>query len=119
MNHWRQSKFKAIKTWSELCQRKFDSKAEAKRGEELWLLQEAGAISGLEFQKNYRLCDSPKISIKLDFVYIETSTGDTVHEDVKGAIESKSLRNPGTREFRVKLAWLQEKFGITVFLTGK
>jgi len=112
MNYWqkRRTKYGAVKSWSELCQRKFDSKTEARRGEELWLLQKSGAISGLTFQKDIRLCDKPKISIKVDFVYTETSSGRLVHEDTKGVGE--------TREFRVKRAWLKEKYGIDVFLTS-
>ena len=109
------NKFQAVKSYSELCGRKFDSKAERRRGEELFMLQKAGAISDLEFQKDFRLCDrdpglnQPKIGIKIDFVYRETSSGRIVHEDVKG-IE--------TREFRVKRAWFQEKYTTTIFLTS-
>ena len=109
--YYNRSKYGAKRTWSELCQRRFDSRAEAKRGEELFLLQKAGAISELEFQKEYRLCDKPKISVKIDFYYKETSSKRYVHEDVKGMGE--------TREFRIKRAWLQEKYGIIVYLTGK
>ena len=104
------TKYGAIKTFSELCERRFDSRAEARRGEELVLLQRAGAIKDLQYQVDFRLCDKPKISIRVDFVYIEVESGRKVHEDVKGVGE--------TREFRVKRAWLKEKYGIEVFLTG-
>lgn len=110
--YWRNrsnTKYGAVKTWSELCQRKFDSKAECKRGEELWLLQQSGAISGLTFQKDIRLCDKPKISLKVDFVYTETSSCRLIHEDTKGVL---------TRDARTKFAWLKQLKGIDVFFTS-
>ena len=69
----------------------FDSKKEAKRYRELSLLQRAGAICDLEFQKQYILVPSQKINgkvveqsvkYKADFVY--TENGVTVVEDTKG-----------------------------------
>lgn len=99
------NKYHARKTWSNLCNRLFDSKAEAIRGEELYLLQKAGEISGLEYQLPYRLCDKPKITIKIDFHYHQNGVG--IYEDVKGVL---------TRDSRTKLAWLKEKFGTDVKL---
>ena len=97
------NKYSARRTYSELCQREFDSKAEARRGEELTLLERAGEIEGLDFQIPYVLNSKPKITIKIDFVYREN--GVLVREDCKGVM---------TREFRVKLAWLKQKYGIEV-----
>ncbi len=100
------NKFHAQRTWSELCQRWFASKAEARRGEELCLMEKAGAISNLQYQVKFTLCESPKISITVDFVYADTPDIIIV-EDVKGVL---------TRDFRTKLAWIKEKFGIEVKL---
>ena len=99
------NKYGAVRTYSELCQRAFDSRAEARRGENLAMLQREGEISDLEYQVRFVLCDKPKVSITLDFAY--TENGEKVYEDVKGV---------ETREFRVKLAWLKEKHGVEVRL---
>ena len=101
------NKYSAKKTYSELCQRTFDSKAEARRGEDLTLLDKAGEISDLEFQVMYQLCQKPNIKIKVDFRY--TENGKQILEDVKGMGE--------TREFRVKRAWLAEKYNVQILLT--
>jgi hypothetical protein len=83
----------------------FDSKKEARRFQELWLMQRAGQITGLELQKEYvlipaqyqfyarygkkgqRLKDGKKciekaVTYRADFVYVEN--GETVVEDAKG-----------------------------------
>lgn len=96
----------AKRTWSERCQRTFDSKAEALRGETLITLQRVGSISELQFQPVYLLNKSPRVSYRPDFQYRED--GRLVLEDVKGG--------PITRELRVKLLWLREKFGLEVDL---
>jgi hypothetical protein len=115
------NKYGAKRTYSELCDRTFASKAEAKRGEELRLLEMAGEISDLEYQPKFTLCEKPRITITLDFAYIdynELATGQRfdegseplgvdIYEDVKGVL---------TRDFRTKLAWLKEKYGIGVRL---
>ena len=88
-----------------MCQRTFDSKAEARRGEELLMLERASEIQNLEYQVTFKLCEHPNIKIKLDFKY--KRDGAFIYEDVKGVLE---------REFRVKLAWLKEKFDIDVLL---
>ena len=99
------NKYSAKKTESKLCGKIFDSKAEARRGEELKLLEDAGEIKNLEYQITYPLYQKPSIKIKLDFRY--EKDGVVVIEDVKGMID---------REARVKLAWLKEKHGIAVRL---
>lgn len=108
------NKYGAIKTYSELCGRTFDSKAEARHGEELRLLELAGKIKNLEYQIPFKLCDKPRIKITIDFKYrkwdgyIEFDGGGyDVYEDVKGIL---------TRDSRTKLAWLKEKYYIDVKL---
>lgn len=99
------NKYSARRTYSELCGRQFDSQAEARRGEELVLLEKARKIKGLEYQVSYQLCLKPNIKIKLDFRYRQN--GKVVVEDVKGMID---------REARVKLAWLAAQQGVKVNL---
>ena len=103
---WRGNKYSAKKTYSELCGRNFDSKAEARRGEELERLQKAGEIRDLQYQVRFILHRKPIITIKLDFVYI--MNGGITYEDFKGM---------ETREFRVKRFWLEEQQGIKILLT--
>ncbi len=111
------TKYHAKRTWSELCGgRWFDSKAEARRGEELRMLEMAGEIAELNYQMEFVLCDKPKITITVDFSYIVDrefrDTGILVknikYEETKGVL---------TRDFRTKLAWLKEKYDIDVLLT--
>lgn len=107
------NKYHAKRTWSILCQREFDSRAEAMHGEDLFLRQKAGEISQLEFQHKFVLCEKPRISITIDFRYVNHSDEGThywVYEDAKGVM---------TRDFRTKLAWLQEKHGISVTIIKK
>ncbi len=100
------NKYHARRTWSELCQRTFDSKAEAVRGEELHLLQLDGQISNLHYQSKFVLSQKPRVTIKIDFEYIEN--GVKIFEDVKGVL---------TRDFRTKLAWLEQSQGVRVILS--
>jgi len=99
------SKFNARRTWSDSCQRWFASKAEAIRGQELFLMERASAISHLEYQPKFILCKEPRITITLDFAYLEN--GQRIYEDVKGVM---------TRDCRTKLAWLEQRYGIHVNL---
>lgn len=98
-------KYHSVRTWSNLCNRYFDSKAEARRAEELELMVLAGEITDLRYQVKFELSQSPKVTIKIDFSYLER--GERVFEDVKGVL---------TRDFRTKLAWLKEKQNIDVRL---
>ena len=100
------NKYNAIRTYSSLCERFFSSKAECRRGEELHLLRYAGEISHLDYQIRLVLSEKPKVTITVDFTYIEN--GARIYEDTKGVL---------TRDFRTKLAWLKEKHGISVLLT--
>ena len=101
------SKYHSIRTWSELCQRQFDSKAECVRGEELALLARVGEISDLRYQVKFILSNVPKKrTITIDFSYIED--GIRKFEDFKGYM---------TRDFQTKLLWLKQLLGIDVILT--
>lgn len=100
------NKYRAIRTWSELCQRWFASKAEARRGEELCLLEKGGLISCLNYQTKFWLSNKPKVTITIDFSYIKDEK--EVFEDTKGML---------TRDFRTKLAWLKREYSIDVMLT--
>lgn len=100
------NKYRAIKTYSELCQRTFDSKVEAKRGEELALLEKAGEISDLQYQVKRILSTEThyRVTITIDFSYQQK--GKRIYEDVKGYKVQ--------RDFQVKLAWMRQMYGIKV-----
>ena len=101
------NKYHAKRTYSDLCGRMFDSKAEKRRGEELALLERAGEIQDLDYQILFKLCDKPKITVTIDFTYEEMGKGKRrrIYEDVKGVL---------TRDSRTKYAWLEQRFGIHV-----
>ena len=101
------NKYRAKRTWSELLGRWFASLAECRRGEELALLESAREISDLRYQVKFKLCDAPKITITIDFAYLEA--GKRIFEDSKSGVL--------TRDTRTKLAWLKEKHGVSVLLT--
>ena len=79
---------------------------EARRGEELRLLEMGGKLSDLRYQVPFTLCKKPKITITIDFSY--HNNGNIVYEDVKGVL---------TRDSRTKLAWLKEQQEISVILS--
>ena len=99
------NKFRAKRTYSELCGRWFASKLEARRGEELALQEKAGMITDLEYQPRYVLSTKPKITYTADFRY--KYQGKEIVEDSKGMM---------TRDTRTKLAWVNEKYGVEVVL---
>ncbi len=101
------NKYSAKRTFSTLCGRIFDSQMEATRGEELALLQRAKEISDLQYQVRFILSTEPKVTITIDFSYLEN--GVRIFEDVKGVGE--------TREFRVKRIWLKQLHGVDILLT--
>jgi len=107
MSYFNRNKYRAVRGYSELCKREFDSKAEKRRGEELWLLEQAGVIDDLQYQVSFTLCKKPSIKIKIDFVY--WLDGKVIYEDIKGMI---------TREARIKMAWIKEQQGIDVWVTS-
>lgn len=86
----RRNKFGAVRSTSALTDRSFDSKAERRRGDQLRLLELAGAITDLEFQPQTRL-SAANIGYKPDFRYVQD--GVTIYEDVKGV---------ATEGFRIK-----------------
>jgi len=100
------NKYHARRTWSELCQREFASKKEATRAEELTLLQRGGVIMELRFQVPFTLSEKPKITITIDFAYWHDE--EYIYEDSKGVM---------TRDTRTKLAWLKEKYRVSVILS--
>ena len=98
-------KYGSKRTWSELCQRQFDSKAECIRGEELALMERGGLIEDLRYQVKFVLSENPKVSITIDFTYLDN--GKRIFEDTKGM---------ETREFRVKRIWLKQLRDIEIVL---
>ena len=102
------NKYLAVRTWSYLCQRKFASKGEKVRGEELELLERAGEISHLIFQPHFNLCDDPKVVYMADFSY--WLEGKLVVEDFKGRDTPLS---------RAKRAWVKQQYGITVVVVTR
>ena len=99
------TKYHAKRSYSQLCQRWFDSKLERTRGEQLCLLEKAGEIERLVYQQRFVLSEKPKVAIVIDFSYWED--GKVILEDAKGMM---------TPEARGKLAWLKQKYGIDVVL---
>ena len=100
------NKYGARRTFSKLCQRWFDSKAECRRGGDLHLLQLGAQISDLEYQPAYVLSRDPKVGYRADFRYRD-EYGNLIVEDVKGVM---------TKECRVKLAWVKQKYLIEVVI---
>lgn len=64
----------------------FDSKAEARRYQQLRLMQMGGEISGLELQRRFVVFEKGAASIEYvaDFCYRDERTRENVVEDVKG-----------------------------------
>lgn len=108
-NYYGGSKYKAKKV--EIDGIKFDSKKEARRYEELLILEQAGEIKDLKRQVKYILIPAQRepdsvgarggrIKGKLierecayvaDFVYTDTATGELIVEDVKGMRTSEYI----------------------------
>lgn len=118
---WNYNKYRAKKTWAYGLQ--FDSKKEAKRYQELKLLEAAGKIEDLKTQVKFRLLPAqrepdtvgPKggkikgrviereVSYIADFVYVEN--GQMIVEDTKG------MRTP---EYVIKRKLLLYMTGIKI-----
>jgi hypothetical protein len=87
----------------------FDSQAEARRYDELRLLEQAGVIEHLECQPKFHLLDTVRyhgktyraVSYYADFRYKDKATGAVIVEDVKGMM---------TQTFKLKLHLLLEKY---------
>lgn len=94
----------------------FDSKREAKRWQDLLLLEKSGAIANLSRQVKYELAPAVKLNGKtkraltyiLDFQYYDEKTRKHVYEDSKGCI---------TDVFRVKQHLMRHIWGIDILLT--
>ena len=112
----------ARRTYSELCQRNFDSKAEAEYGERLCLMERAGEINHLRYQVKFELFDKPRITITIDFAYIDNpgeKQPNEVFVDVKGKRFTKKRRTERPRverDFWVKLHWLKQRYNVDVKL---
>ncbi len=95
---------------------KFDSGREAKRWQELKLLERAGRISKLERQVTYILAPSvkilgekrarPALRLKIDFRYVED--GQTIADDAKGYSDTA---------FRIRQHLMKSVHGIDVRLS--
>lgn len=91
----------------------FDSKREAKRYQELKLMERAGAIRDLRRQVRYELIPSfdcggkhyRPTSYVADFVYVDAKTGAEVVEDVKG------MR---TDVYRIKAKLFAHRYGVSI-----
>ncbi len=99
------NKYSAQRTWSELVGRQFDSKLEARRGEELHLLEMAGEVTNLIYQYPFELSEKPSVKVVLDFSYWQDHK--LIFEDAKGVL---------TELARVKYAWLKQTHNIDVIL---
>lgn len=102
----RANKYGAVKTTVEGIT--FDSGAEARRYQQLRLLERAGEISDLERQVSYRI-DINGVhvcNVRPDFRYRDNRAGKVVVEDVKGG--------PATAVFRLKQKLVLAAHGITV-----
>ena len=101
-------KYKAIPT--NVDGLRFDSKGEARRFQELQLLEKSGEIKDLRLQPAFDLHahGSPEIKVgtyKADFEYIETATGARIIEDFKGV---------KTPMYRWKKKHLLHEYGIEI-----
>jgi hypothetical protein len=92
---------------------RFDSQAELRRYKDLRLMQDAGAISGLEIHPRYDLYVGTTLLgyIELDFAYIDRVKGEVIYEDVKAKKKNSSSRTP---IFSWKRRHLFAQNGITV-----
>ena len=101
--------------------KKFASNKELDRYKHLKAMQELGVISELRLQQTFILTESGKrspdgkaiIPVKYiaDFTYVDTESGKTVVEDVKG------YRDPGNsayRIFKIKQKLMYDRFGIWI-----
>lgn len=94
----------------------FASAKEARRYQELVLLERAGEITNLQVQPEFELAPpvmlngrrKPALRFLADFSYVDTTTGETVIEDVKSPV---TARNP---VFRLKKHLLMSVLGLEV-----
>lgn len=94
----------------------FDSKREAKRYQELKLMERAGKIRGLRRQVRFELLPAfdaggkhyRPTSYVADFVYTDAKSGKEVVEDCKGY---------RTDTYRLKAKMFAHKFGVSILET--
>lgn len=94
----------------------FDSKREAKRYQELKLMERAGAIRDLKRQVPYELIPAFDVDGKhyrptvyiADFTYTDAKTGEKIVEDCKGY---------RTDVYRLKAKLFAHKFGVAILET--
>ena len=88
----------------------FDSKAEARRWQQLRWLEEAGEIRDLVRQQRYDLVvNGVKVGVYVsDFDYFDHATNRRVTEDVKGGRATK------TPAYRLKRALMRALYGIEI-----
>lgn len=101
---YRTSKYNAKKT--EVDGYLFDSRAEARRYQELKILEQAGEITALELQPKFSVYVNRQhiCNYKADFRYL-TRTGECVTEDVKGV---------KTAVYRLKKKLVEASYGIEI-----
>lgn len=97
---------------------KFDSRKEARRYQELKLLERSGEIKDLILQPKFTLIEGvkfstdkrakPAIRYYADFAYIDTATGKRVIEDVKSPITREK------HEYKMKRHMMLAIHGIEV-----
>jgi len=105
------SKYHAKRT--EVGEITFPSKLEARRYQELLLLERAKEITGLQLQVPFDLVVNGHLVCRYiaDFCYTATSSGERVVEDAKGVM---------TPAFRLKAKLMEACYGIVVQIwTGK
>ena len=105
------SKYHATKT--KVGDLTFDSKLEARRWNELLMLERSGVITALQRQVPFEMTVNSHYicSYRADFVYTLTETGERIVEDAKGMM---------TPEFRLKAKLMEATNGIVIQVwTGK
>ena len=103
----RRSKYGNVPTYVD--GHRFDSKAEARRYEELRLLQSAGTIDWFCLQPTFVLPGG--IEYRADFIVCHESLPCVHVEDVKGGKATK------TKEYRIKRRLMLAKYGIEIVET--
>ena len=91
----------------------FDSKREARRYQELKLMEQAGAIRDLQRQVRFELIPAFDVQGKhyrptsyvADFAYVDAKTGAKIVEDVKG------MR---TDVYRIKAKLFAHRYGVSI-----
>lgn len=104
----RRRKYGNVPVWVD--GRRFDSRAEARRYEELRLLQSAGTIDWFCLQPTFVLPGG--IEYRADFIVCHENLPCVQVEDVKGGKATK------TKEYRLKRRLMLDKYGIEIVEVG-